>query len=51
MQRMELSFLAAWPSSQRALIAEGQPVVLEISLSKTEAIETTLEVAGNGTAQ
>jgi hypothetical protein len=30
MQRMELSFLAALPSSQRSLIPEGQPVVVEI---------------------
>jgi hypothetical protein len=30
MQRMELSFLSAMPSSQRKLIAEGQPVIVEI---------------------
>jgi hypothetical protein len=31
MQRMELSFLAALPSSQRSLVAEGQPLVAEIT--------------------
>lgn len=30
MQRMELSFLAKLPISQRSLITEGQPVFLEI---------------------
>src|ERR1022692_2268756 len=29
-QRMELSFIATFPSSQRSLTAEGQPIVLEI---------------------
>ena len=29
-QRMELSFIATLPSSQRSLTAEGQPIVLEI---------------------
>lgn len=32
MQRMELSFLAALPSSQRVLVPEGQPAVREISV-------------------
>ena len=36
MQRMELSFLAALPSSQRKLIAEGQPVIIEISVTETK---------------
>ena len=31
MQRKELSFLAALPSSQRALVADGQPVIAEIN--------------------
>ena len=35
MQRMELSFLVALPSSQRALIAEGQPLVLEIAVTES----------------
>ena len=34
MQRMELSFLAALPSSQRSLITEGQPVILEILVTE-----------------
>jgi len=35
MQRMELSFLGKLPASQRALITEGQPVVLEIVVTET----------------
>ena len=31
MQRKELSFLAALPSSQRSLVADGQPVIAEIN--------------------
>ena len=34
MQRMELSFLAALPSSQRSLVAEGQPVIVEILVTE-----------------
>ena len=34
MQRMELSFLAALPSSQRSLVAEGQPVIVEIVVTE-----------------
>jgi hypothetical protein len=34
MQRMELSLLAKLPSSQRSLITEGQPVVLEIAVTE-----------------
>lgn len=37
MQRMELSFLAALPSSQRKLIAEGQPVIVEIVVTETDS--------------
>jgi len=36
MQRMELSFLGALPSSERKLIAEGQPVIVEISVTETK---------------
>jgi len=36
MQRMELSFLATLPSNQRSLIADGQPVILEIVLTESE---------------
>jgi hypothetical protein len=39
MQRMELSFLAALPSSQRKLIAEGQPVIVEISVTEIKESE------------
>ena len=34
MQRMELSFLAALPSSQRSLISDGQPVIVEIVVTE-----------------
>ncbi len=34
MQRLELSLLAKLPSSQRNLITEGQPVVLEIVVTE-----------------
>ena len=37
MQRMELSFLAALPSSQRSLIAEGQPVIHEIVVTEADS--------------
>ncbi|MEO7299181.1 MAG: hypothetical protein ABI042_11475 [Verrucomicrobiota bacterium] len=36
MQRMELSFLAALPSSQRSLITEGQPVIHEIIVTEVQ---------------
>ena len=39
MQRMELSFLGKLPSSQRALIMEGQPVVLEIVVTEAKDSE------------
>ena len=32
MQRMELSFLAALSSNERKLIAEGQPMIIEIAV-------------------
>jgi hypothetical protein len=34
MQRMELSFLMALPGNQRALVPDGQPVVLEIVMTE-----------------
>ena len=37
MQRMELSFLAALSSSERKLIAEGQPVIVEIVVTETDS--------------
>lgn len=39
MQRMELSFLAALSSSERKLIAEGQPVIVEIVVAETKDVE------------
>ena len=39
MQRMELSFLAALPSSQRSLIPDGQPVIAEIVATDTRALD------------
>jgi hypothetical protein len=36
MQRMELSFLAKLPSSQRALIVDGQPVIREIVVTEVD---------------
>jgi len=40
MQRMELSLLTKLPSSQRSLIADGQPVVLEIVVTETAKQES-----------
>jgi hypothetical protein len=37
MQRFELSLLAKLPSSKRSLITEGQPVVLEITVTEAES--------------
>jgi hypothetical protein len=37
MQRMELSFLAALPSSQRSLLPDGQPVIVEIVVTETDS--------------
>ena len=39
MQRMELSFLAALPSSQRSLVSEGQPVIVEIVVTEMKSSE------------
>jgi hypothetical protein len=39
MQRMELSFLAALPSSQRSLLPEGQPVIHEIVVTDMKALD------------
>jgi hypothetical protein len=39
MQRLELSFLGTLPSGQRSLIAEGQPVVLEITVTEVQDAE------------
>ena len=39
MQRMELSLLTKLPSSQRSLVADGQPVILEIVVTETEHVK------------
>ena len=39
MQRMELSFLAALSSSERKLIPDGQPVIVEIIVTEAKAVE------------
>ena len=41
MQRMELSFLAALPSSQRSLVPDGQPVILEIVAAEVNEAQKT----------
>jgi hypothetical protein len=40
MQRMELSLLAKLPRSQRFLIMEGQPVILEIVVTEAKTQES-----------
>ena len=40
MQRMELSLLAKIPISQRNLITEGQPVILEIIVTEATSQES-----------
>jgi hypothetical protein len=37
MQRTEMSFLAALPSSQRSLVPDGQPVILEIVITESNS--------------
>jgi hypothetical protein len=37
MQQMELSLLTKLPSSQRSLIADGQPVILEIVVTEMKS--------------
>ena len=44
MQRMELSFLAALSSSERKLIAEGQPVILEVTVKESHDESRQAEV-------
>ncbi len=43
MQRMELSLLAKLPCSQRNLITEGQPVILEIAITEVESQQKRAE--------
>jgi hypothetical protein len=39
MQRMELSFLAMLPSNHRLVISDGQPLVLEITVTEVKELE------------
>src|ERR1017187_8033737 len=39
MQRMDLSLLTMLPSSQRSLITEGQPLILEIVIKEIEGVK------------
>jgi hypothetical protein len=43
MQRMELSLLAKLPPSQRSLITEGQPMILEIVVTEVESPQKRAE--------
>ena len=45
MQRMELSFLGALSSSERKLIAEGQPLIVEIIVTEMKSSEKQSEAA------
>lgn len=40
MQRMDLSFLGTAPSRQRTLIADGLPMITDITVTETRAMET-----------
>lgn len=39
MQRMELSLLTKLPSSQRPLVTDGQPLIVEITVMETKDVE------------
>lgn len=43
MQRMELSLLTPLPEKQRPLIVDGQPVIAEIVVTNTSALEKERE--------
>jgi hypothetical protein len=43
MQRMDLSLLTMLPSSQRSLIADGQPVILEIVVTEAKNMEKSYQ--------
>src|SRR5881296_2777963 len=45
MQRMELSLLAALPASQRSLIPDGQPLVLELAVTEVEDTKNRTQVS------
>jgi len=46
MQRLELSLLTKLPRSQRSLITEGQPVVLEIAVTEVDSHQNRAENTG-----
>ena len=48
MQRMELLLVAALPSRQGYLIAEGQPVIFEIAVSEVDSKRRTVETEIRG---
>jgi len=43
MQRMELSLLMSLPGNQRSLMPDGQPVILEISVTEVMDVKQRLE--------
>ena len=45
MPRMEFSFLTKVPSSQRPLITEGQPVILEIVVTEVKPVNNRTQEA------
>ena len=45
MQRMELSLLTILPVSQRALISEGQPVILDITVTNSKDLGERIDDA------
>ena len=49
MQRMELSLLTKLPGSQRSLIADGQPVILDIVVTETMKQESQTANSSNQT--
>ena len=51
MQRMELSLLAKLPGSQRSLITEGQPVILEIAVAEVESQQKRVENTSEASRQ
>ena len=48
MQRMELAFLGKLPSSQRSLIPEAQPVVLDITITESESANSGRQLGKAG---
>jgi hypothetical protein len=48
MQWMELAFLGKLPSSQRSLIPEAQPVVLDITITESESANSGRQLGKAG---